>query len=147
MLDNPNTTLYWCLRHGQRRQIAEEFKVWRSSDNQIGEVPVAALWLKRLSACGSIAPAMARARRLHHAELRRIEDSLHFSGAQRWRDELEAWRDHKYQLLALSDLPDNEPLVVTASEAADIERMAQAIGAPGGIMVIEDEDHAPASPA
>lgn len=104
MLDNPSITLYWCLRHGQRRQIAEQFGVWRAGDGQIGEQPVAQLWLRRLSACGSIVPALDRVRDLHQSELRRIETTIREYGAQAWRAELETWRTHKYHLLALPNI-------------------------------------------
>lgn len=116
MVDNPNAVLYWCLRHGQRRRIATQFGVLRPTDGGLGELPAAAIWLKRLDACGSIAPAMERARQLHHAELRDIEDNIRSAKPRVWRDELEHWREFKYRLLALPPSPGIEH-VATASPA------------------------------
>lgn len=101
-LDNPSIALYWCLRHGQRRQIAEQFGATRDADHRLCDVVAARLWLRRLDRSGSFARAMIRARVLHQNELRRIENSIRIAGAHGWRDELEEWRDHKYHLLALS---------------------------------------------
>lgn len=102
-MDNPSLVLYWTLRHGQRRQIAEEFGVIRAADRRMGDLQSARLWLGRLRDGGSLAKALERARRLHQTELRRIETNIREYGAHSWRTELESWRDHKYRLLALSE--------------------------------------------
>lgn len=106
-MDNPSLTLYWCLTHGQRRQIAVAFGVVRAADGQLGELPAAALWLKRLDACGSIADVLARARRLHQTELRQIEEGIRRAAPRTWRDELEHWREFKYRLLAMPERSGN----------------------------------------
>lgn len=101
MLDNPQFTLYWSLAHGQRRRIAEQFGVVRDGDKRLGVLTQAQVWLRRLGRCGSIVPALARARQLHQHELRRIEDVIRAGGLYAKLGELEIWRDYKYHLLEL----------------------------------------------
>jgi hypothetical protein len=101
-MDRPGETLYWTLSHGQRGQLAERFGVCNPADWQMGEVPAAKLWLKRLRDCGSLGPALGRARQLHLAELRQLEDTLRTPGSQAWRQALEEWRDRHYMLLSLT---------------------------------------------
>ena len=101
-MDSPAQTLYWTLRHGQRRQLAEQFGVYTAADRQLGDIAAARAWLKRLSDCGSLGQALAKARHMHFHQLREIEETLRWRGAHALSDELEHWRDHHYRLLALA---------------------------------------------
>jgi len=104
-MDNPQEILYWTLTQAQRLAIADRFGVRKSADRERfpDDCRRSEVWLRRLRRRGSIAAALAMARRLHWDELRHTEDTIRLAGAQRWRDTLEHYREQHYRLLAFGE--------------------------------------------